>query len=279
MDGRVGLGRPDLGVDAVQDAVQVIGARGHHAFQPQPVFAPHQLVRVGRADRGDRVGGDEPRLQAGQVAPVFQPVLRELLLRQAQRRHPVARGVALEGDVVDRQDGLHVLRARIADVGGGEPGLPVVAMHDLGPPAVRKPRLRDLGGHPAQRRETLRVVGIIAILVRVRPPPPVVEMRRVEQQHLHPRDGSAQHARRAAEQVLGRPQLFRLSQRLRQPRIGRHQHPHVPALLGHRLGQRAHDIGQPAGLQERHAFGRDGQDVPDHALSPASPPGRPACPA
>ena len=60
---RVGRRVPDVGVDAVDDAVQIGRARADQAVEAHAEFRRADLLRIGRADRGDRVGACSPALR------------------------------------------------------------------------------------------------------------------------------------------------------------------------------------------------------------------------
>ena len=65
------------------------------------------------------------------------------------------REIALIGKVVHGEDARHRGAVR-PQIGRGEPGMPIVAMHDVGPP-VGVGALRQRGGHPAQEGEAAMV--------------------------------------------------------------------------------------------------------------------------
>ena len=60
---RIDLRIPLAVVDAVDDAEQVVAAVLQDAFQPAAQRRLLNLLRVARADRGERVGKRQPALQ------------------------------------------------------------------------------------------------------------------------------------------------------------------------------------------------------------------------
>ena len=132
-----------------------------------------------------------------------------------------------------------------------------MGMQDRGRPAIRPLPPRQLCARPGERREAFGIVGVIPASVGIWPARAVEKVRGVKQQERHPAERPFQHPRLAAEQVRVAPDRLRPRQPVGQTAIGGQQHAHVPALPGQRGGQGARDIGQPAGLDQRHRLGRD----------------------
>ena len=77
---------PSIGVDAVEDAVQIGGARREHAVEAEPVFLGLDFARVGRADRRDAVGKQDAALEQADLPPELERVHRQHLGAQLERR-------------------------------------------------------------------------------------------------------------------------------------------------------------------------------------------------
>ena len=289
---------PDGRVDPVQDARHHRPPRGQHALQTHAELGSHQFGGIGRRHGGDPVRRHQPALQRRDSTVIFQCVRVERMTGQPQDPQHVTGCPALKGDVVDGQNRLAAAVAVIGKIRRGQPRLPVMRMQDIGFP-VRQPFAGDPGGDPGQGRKPDGIVGMFALQRRIRPTVAVKEVRRVQKQHRHARDGPRQHPPRPAPQVALFPD-HRPACRLRLQRaVARQQHPHVPACDGQRRRQRAHDVGQPSGLDQRHAFRRHRQNPTAHlpclsetsrpevtsppgkvqTFSPRPWPARPACPA
>ena len=83
---RVGLGVPDLGVDAVDDAVEHALAGGDQAFEAHAEGGGGDLLGVGRADGGDGAGAGDAGLQEADAAVVLDAVEAEGVVGQLERR-------------------------------------------------------------------------------------------------------------------------------------------------------------------------------------------------
>ena len=192
------------------------------------------------------------------MAVVLERVGREIPRRQPQSVELVGREDALERDVVDRHDARHA-GSGVLQVRRCKPRLPVVGVHEIGPPAIAQTLDRDARGRPAERREAHVVVGVVVAVDDVRPARPVEEVRRVEQQHAAAVDRRGAHHGGTAEQIRISPQPPRASHLLEHRRVRGHQHARGPAERIQRARQRAHDVGEPARLDERRALRGDRQ--------------------
>ena len=159
---RIGGGVPDGGVDAVDDAGEDACPRPQQPVEPHPALGGADLLGIGRADGGDRVGVVEAGLQVADAAVILDALDGPGLGRQAEAREDRRREDALEGDVVDGDHRLRRPAAGVAEVGGDEAGLPVVAMDDVGDEGLdQRPRRyrrrrgrapRSAASCPASRR-------------------------------------------------------------------------------------------------------------------------------
>ena len=155
---RVGGGVPHRGVDAVDDAVQVGGARAEQAVQALAVLLAGDLLGVGGGDGGDGAGEAEARLQGADAAVELDAVDGEAFGREAEPGQAVGGAPAGEGEVVDGEDGGRGWLAGEVEVGGKEASLPVMRVHQVRRPGGQEP-LRDGGAGLAEGGEPLGVVG------------------------------------------------------------------------------------------------------------------------
>jgi len=138
--------------------------------------------------------------------------------------------------------------------------VPVVAMHDLGPPCAIQP-FGQHRRHPTQQREAPMAVGMrtaFRIDVRIRA---VHVHRRVDQVARAALGERAAQQADAVRQGEGRGQRLGIGNAGPQRREGRHQHAHVAALRLERARQRGADVRQAAGLEQREEFGADLQGL------------------
>ena len=137
-DQRVVLRVPHAGVDAVQDAVQALGLVAQHAVEAKAQRGLLDLAGVGGADGGDCVGGLQASLEHGHLAPVLHAVYRAPFGRDTELRCYVHGVHALEGQVVDGQDGggagACCIHRGLRQVQRRQAARPVVAMHHVGLP-------------------------------------------------------------------------------------------------------------------------------------------------
>ena len=187
---RVGRGVPHRRVDAVDDAGED-GAPG--AEQPVEAHAAGgraDLLGIGRAHRGDRVGVVEPGLEEADAAVILDALDVPGRCRQAEAREDRRREAALEGDVVDGDDGLRRLWPGMAEIGRGEAGLPVVAMDDVRDEGLDR-AFADVGGSAAERGEALPVVRPVGAVGReVGVAGPVEQFWRVEDDEVEAAGGA-----------------------------------------------------------------------------------------
>ena len=157
---RVGLGVPDVGVDAVDDAVQRARAGGDQAVEAHAVGRGLDLLGVGGADGGDGGGVGEAGLEVADAAVELDAVEAGGVRRQLERLEDAGGEAALEGDVVDghHRGPRHAVEAQ---VGGREAGLPVVGVHEVGQELGHEAH-GDVGGGAAERAEAAPVVGVVA---------------------------------------------------------------------------------------------------------------------
>ena len=195
---RVGRGRPDRAVDAVEDAAHVGAAAADHAVQAGAELGGRDLARVRGAHGGDAVGELQTGLHARHLAVELQPAGRHVARRQAEEREVAVREHALVGQVVHGEHRGGGIRRRVGmHVGAGRRRVPVVGVQHVGLPSRVERAAAELRGRPAQQREALQVVGpveAVAVLVGAAAAP--VEQRRVDHVGRHAAAGQAAQAQR-----------------------------------------------------------------------------------
>jgi hypothetical protein len=197
---------PDVQVNAVDYADQPVRARGQEALEPHAARRCADLARVGRADRADHVGVEEPGLQEADAAVVLDAVGRERRRRQAQRAEQADRELALEGQVVHGHDRGRPVAVGKGEVGRCEASLPVVRVDDVGLPGLQ-PTEPDLARGPGERGEALGVVRPVAPVradIGVATAP--IEMRCVEHEQVGRPVQPRRHDRGVAAEQVGQAQ-------------------------------------------------------------------------
>ena len=264
--GEMPVGRrvPDLGVDAIQDSAQDLGAVAQQAFQPHAHLAALDLDRVGRRDGGEVVGERQAALQKADPAVVFDAIDGESVRRQAQRLQQVGRKLPLECDVVDGDDGCRpatLLRACEAEIDRSQRGLPIVRMYDVERIAARS-ATTNLGRRISEGAKALGVVAPIrAMRILIWTAGTSIEVRRVQDQQREPGRLGRDQCRRSAEQILPAVHDLGAGQPIHDLRITWQQGGDGDAERRQREGQRTGDIREAAGLDQREDFGRDRQDA------------------
>ena len=134
---------PHVVVDPVHDARHLARLGAQHPVEPHALRNGEDLAGVGGAHRRDVVGVAHASLQEADLLVVLHAVDVVGPDRQAHAREPHRGEQALEGEVVDReQRGWHVAVGprdhAEAQVRGNEPGLPVVGVHQIGPPTTER---------------------------------------------------------------------------------------------------------------------------------------------
>ena len=155
-----GVGRGDAavvrgvkygGVDAVEDARQLMLPRVENALEPLAVSRRADLAGVARADGVDVVGKDTARLEQVCAAVELHKLRRIIACVDAEQiLHEFEAELALIGDIVDRQQRLH---PRLHPAGvlrfhqhGQHGGMPVIAVQHLGREVEPWQRLQDRAG-------------------------------------------------------------------------------------------------------------------------------------
>ena len=181
---RIGPWVPDIRVDAVQDAGELVRLRLQHAMQAHAEGFGANLLGVRGAHGGDRIGELQTGLEHRHLAPELHAVHAAPLPRNPQRVGDGHGVVALESDVVDGDHASSALRrgqraAPVGEVHGSEPARPVVRMHDIRLPArQRRRRQADARRHAREEGEAEGVVVVVLSMRRdVRAAGPVVQGR------------------------------------------------------------------------------------------------------
>ena len=154
----VGRRVPDIGVDAVDDAVEVDGAHVYQAVEAHAELRRADFLRVGRAHRGDRPGCLQACLEKADAAIIFDAVELHGHARQAELAEDAGAELALEGKIVHGDQRRHADRLAVAHVSQRHRRLQVMGVHDVGLVAGDRPA-GDVSADLAQRREAPPVVG------------------------------------------------------------------------------------------------------------------------
>ncbi len=155
---------PEPRVDAVDDPAEVVATRPEQAVEAAAELGRLDLPGVGRADGAEHVGEDQAGLQEVEPAVELElPPVEQVPVEPGQGHVPVPEH-PLVGQVVDRQQGpdrAAAVRAAVelVEVDGDQPGLPVVAVDDVGAEAQQADRLQH---RPVEEDEPLAVVGVVA---------------------------------------------------------------------------------------------------------------------
>ena len=168
--------------------------------------------------------------------------------------------MALEGEVVDGEDRLRTRSAVVMEIDRRQRGLPIVGVNDVGRVAGDR-AFGEVGADPRQRGETMGVVAPVApVRAEIGIADAIEEMRRVEHEHVEAGGAAGEHPRRPAEQLgVGVDRLggFELGQHRR---IAGQQGADGDVLARQRRRQRAGDVGEAAGLDQRIDLGSDRKD-------------------
>ena len=162
-DAAVVRGVKNGGVDAVEDAGQLVLPGVENALEPLTVSRRADLARVARADGVDMVGKDAAGLEQVRAAVELHELRRVIARVDAEQVLYKFKGeLALIGDVVDGQQCLH---ARLHSAGvlrfhqhGQHGRVPVVAVQDLGRKVQPWQRLQDRAGE----KRVLLALGLAA---------------------------------------------------------------------------------------------------------------------
>jgi hypothetical protein len=259
-DEGVGGRVPALGVDAVEDADEIAGARRDEPLQSAAELRRGQLARIARADRSQAIGIADRRLEEGELAVELHRVGPAHLVGQAQALDEPERKAALERRVVDGEHGArprargreNVARARHEI--RHESGVPVVAVHDVGAPAGGVGRQRKAGDRMAEDAEAHRVVGPVATeLVLVGRAWAAVERRAIEQPDREAGIGRAlqQAHRRDAHHGVEVGRDASPAQRLERRLVAGKEQAYFRAQARQRAGKRGAHVREAAGLGKR----------------------------
>ena len=254
-DAAVVRGVKDGGVDAVENAGQLVLPGVENALEPLAVGRRADLTRIAWADGVDVVGKDAAGLEQVRAAVEFHEFRRVIARVDAEQvLHEFERELALIGDVVDRQQRLH---ARLHPAGvlrfhqhRQHGRVPVVAVQDLGRKVQPWQRLQDRAGE----KRILLALGLAAAINAV------AEIKLV----VHKVDDDAVEQQPLDADVLVPPAEVDI--KIRQMRdlrcvlfldhaVVRRDDACVKAERGQTFRQRADNICKAAGLGQRRALG------------------------
>ena len=259
-------GRAPLGiVHAVQNPAQVRRPREQHAVQLLPKLRRLNLLGILAAHGGQNVGVNQPALEKVEVIELLHQVHGEDLPRKQQPLSGNRRKQPLVGGIVNGQHHTGVLQHGIglvnrAQVNRNKRCLPVVNMEDLG----HSQQLGRLQHRAAKQPESLPIVGIIRCLGPIKSLP-VEKLRAIHKVVLNTAPPAPVHDPRKPVVVLewngDRPRrILPLALDVRLHRsIQRQVDGNLVPQLHQLRPQRAHHVGQPAGLDKRNTL-RSGKD-------------------
>ncbi len=262
---RIVVRRPDFGIDAVQDAGQHIGSGAQQPIETPAEGRGLDLARIGRADRRQPVGIKQSGLEERQAAVELHPVDRKKAGRQREVGKEGGREIALIGQIVHGEDARQCGGVG-AQIGRRQPGMPIVAMQDLGQPP-RVGALRQRRRDPAEEREAAMVVGpVVAVGRAIGAARPVVEGGVIDDVGGDP---ALRHQRSRDAHPLdckGRAQPERLAklEGVEKPGKPRQHQSHIGARFDQGRRQCRHDVAETAGLDPREQLGGGMQDTQRH---------------
>jgi len=254
-DAAVVRGVKNGGVDAVEDAGQLVLPGVENPLEPLTVSRRADLARVARADGVDVVGKDAAGLEQVRAAVELHELGRIIARVDAEQVLYKFKGeLALIGDVVDGQQRLH---ARLHPAGvlrfhqhGQHGRVPVVAVQDLGREVQPGQRLQDRAGE----KRVLLALGLAAAIDAV------AEIKLV----VHEVNDDAVEQQPLDADVLVPPAEVDI--KIRQVRdlrcvlfldhaVVRRDDARVEAERGQTFRQRADNVRKAAGLGQRRALG------------------------
>ena len=120
----------------------------------------------------------------------------------------------------------------------------------------------EIGGDPGDRREADGiVVPVAAVGADIGIAGALIKIRRFQHQEIEAPGAALQKPRIATEEAVEDVHRLRALERGEHGRIARHQRRDMDALGRQRGRERADDIGEPSGLDQRIDLGGDGEDV------------------
>ena len=252
-------------VNAVQNALQRIGALAQHTVQALAKLGRLDLVGIGGAHRGDGIGIAQRAqhvVDAAGVATQLRGGRRNVRHAQDVLHHGVAK-LALERHVVDREHGLDAVVQRqalveLAQEHGRQCRLPVVAVQDVALKAGRQV-LQALGDGLGEERKALAVVKE-AVRIVARKVALVVDEHIGDAVVLELLEPAVLVAPAQAHVKVGEVLHLRLVLILDGGVLGYH-HDDFGTGAHKRRRQRARHVAQATGLYKRCALGRGKHDL------------------
>ena len=240
-----------LGVDAVEDAAQLVAVVGDNPLQAMGIEGVLELVGVGGGDGGHVVGGIDSPFHQIHVSVVGQHVLVEVPVVEPEHiLQSLAAVSALVLDVVDGEHALGVAElgdavALLQQIDGHQGGLPVVAVEHVWMPVQPAHALHH---SPGEVGEALAIV-VVAVNVGTLEVVFVVHKPVGDAVPLQLKDAAV-----GAAPGQGDVEALEVGHLtapfLADAFVEGEDHPHVMAVSGQRLGQSAGHVGQSAGLDE-----------------------------
>ena len=256
---------PDAAVHAIQDAAELRGAAAQQPVQTESLFRCLDFAGVAGADGADVVGIDQSGFHERYLAVKLQAVDTKGAGRQTQIGKTSGGKAALVGQVVDGEQGRNPLRAvPVGHAGRSKPGVPVMAMHQLGAPARVQAvgQVRRAPGQCGEAAVVVRIGVVLRIVVRVAGP--VIQAGRHQHIGLQRATGGTQAGQFTEHDVHalapGRREAADFFRRAKPRDDGREsgqQGPHRATLRAQRRRQCARHIGKTTGFEQGEQFGAD----------------------
>ena len=252
-------------VNAVQNALQRIGALAQNAVQALAKLGRLDLVGIGGAHRGDGIGIAQRAqhvVDAAGIATQLRGGRRNMRHTQNVLHHGVAE-LALERHVVDREHGFDTVVQRqalveLAQEHGRQCRLPVIAVEDVTLKAGRQV-LQALGDGLGEERKTFAVVKE-AVRIVARKVALVVDEHIGDAVVLELLESAVLVAPAQAHVKVGEVLHLRLVLVLDGGVLGHHDDD-LGAGAHKRRRQRARHVAQATGLNKRCALGRGKHDL------------------
>src|SRR5262245_42994696 len=128
---RIGGRVPDIGVDPVDDAIEVHRTAADQSVEPHTELRGSDLLRVGRTDCRDRPGGLQARLEEPDAAVILDAIQSHGAHRQAELHEDRGTELALECKIVNGDGRRYADRLSETHIGECECRLPIVHMYEL----------------------------------------------------------------------------------------------------------------------------------------------------
>ncbi len=252
---------PNTVVDTVKDTDEIRRTSAEQTVEPAAMLRSQDFACVVRTNRCQSVAVPDTGLDEGYLLVELDPVWRQSFRRQAQTAKSVQRKITLEGEIMNRENGLRRRFAAVSQECGRHPSMPVISVDDLRAPTEGRPSNRNQCGGSTERSEAVIVVGpILAAAILIEAAVALEESGSIEQDHRHVRVRHATHQQPALGQIA-RIDNFHVADKIERLRITRHHDADVRPQTRQGGGKSPGDIGEAAGLSQRKDFRGDKQNT------------------